>query len=60
MHFANNVLALLVLGTNGAIEGLALWVTPYSAADASLAPMLIGDLIAIGVVWLILTRLTRR
>jgi membrane protease YdiL (CAAX protease family) len=60
MHFANNVLALVVLGQSGAIQGLALWVTPYSAADASLAPVLIGDLIAIGAVWLILTRILRR
>lgn len=36
-HFANNVMALAVLATDGGVTGLALYVTPYAADEAGVA-----------------------
>lgn len=60
LHFANNVLALLVLATNGTITGLALWVTPYHISDPVLLPALLGDVTALTLAWILSARLTAR
>ena len=56
MHFANNCLALLFLATGDTLTGLALWRTPYAAADPSLVWSLAGDVAALAVTWAILAR----
>ncbi len=60
-HFANNLVAILILSTEGTIPGLALYLTPYSIGDTELVPLLtLGDLAAMVVVWLLLRRLLQR
>lgn len=60
LHFANNCLALLVISTGGQLPGLALWTTPYAGSDPQMMYALAGDIGAILIVWLILTRVLRR
>ena len=60
LHFANNTVALLVLATGGALPGLALWRTPYQAADPAMTGAMLGDLAAMLAIWAILARLLRR
>jgi membrane protease YdiL (CAAX protease family) len=60
LHFGNNSVALLVLATQGAIPGLALYRTPYAAADPTVAGMMLGDVLAMLAVWLLVVRLTAR
>ena len=60
MHFGNNVVALLVLATDGALRGLALFVTPYRASDPAVIGAALGDIAALAAVWFILVRLLRR
>lgn len=60
-HFANNLVAVLILSTDGTIPGLALYLTPYSIDDTELVPLLsVGDLGVMVLVWLILRRILRR
>ena len=60
-HFANNMVALLILSTDGTITGLALYLTPYSIDDMELVPLLsLGDMATMVVLWLILRRVLRR
>ena len=40
-HFANNVVAVLVLALNGNLSGLALYVTPFGAEAVEILPNLI-------------------
>ena len=53
MHFANNVLALLILPVSGALDGLGLFRTPYLSDDPDLAGMIGGDLIGKQSGWLL-------
>lgn len=46
-HFANNTIAILFLAVQGTIPGLALFVTPYSAADTIHLPWLVASDLAI-------------
>jgi len=60
-HFANNAVAILLVAVKGSVTGLALYLTPYDAADASQIPLLsMSDLGVMALVWLILRRLLRR
>ncbi len=60
-HFANNLIAIVVLSTDNTITGLSRYLTPYSINDSDLVPMLtIGDLMTMILVWLILRRVLRR
>ena len=60
-HFSNNAFALLFVSTDGTLTGMALFLTPYTAADASLMPiMLSADVITSILLWLILVRVLRR
>lgn len=60
LHFANNTLALLVIGTQGGIPGLALYLTPYAASDPTVSAMVLGDGLALALIWLVMVRLTAR
>ena len=60
-HFSNNAFALLFVSTDGTLTGMALFLTPYTAADANLMPiMLSADVITSILLWLILVRVLRR
>ncbi len=60
-HFANNVLAIVFIATDGSITGLALYVTPYQASDTAVLPMLmLGDVAVMALAWLTLRRLLQR
>lgn len=55
LHFANNCVAILVIATQGTITGLALYVTPYSAAEVTVtAPLVLADLATLALLWAIL------
>ncbi|WP_226780251.1 CPBP family intramembrane glutamic endopeptidase [Oceaniglobus trochenteri] len=59
-HFANNLLAILVLATKGTITGLSLFVTPYAVDDAQVMQRLVlGDMALLLVAWAILRRVLR-
>lgn len=61
LHFANNVVALLLISTKGTITGLALYVTPYAASEVTITgPLLMADLSLIIAVWFVLRLLLRR
>lgn len=60
-HFANNVFALLVVSVKGSITGLALFVTPFRVTELdAAAPMILADILGLGIVWLLLRRALRR
>ena len=53
-HFANNAVALLVVGVSGNLDGLALWSLPIDLKDAGAArPALILDFATMIVSWLL-------
>lgn len=59
-HFANNAIALLVIGIAGNLDGLALWSLPLDLKDTEAArPALILDFATMTVSWL-LARLSLR
>lgn len=58
MHFANNSAALLVLASDGALPGLALFRTPYPA-DA-IGWLIVGDVIVLLFGWAAARRILRR
>ena len=61
LHFCNNVAALLIVALDGQMTGLALYVTPYSFEDSDLLRrVLIGDMVAQIITWLIIVRILRR
>ena len=60
LHFANNVAALLLLSTNGALSGMALFVTPYAVSDPMVARVLQTEIAALLVTWLLARLLLRR
>lgn len=51
-HFANNVFALLVIALNGPLSGLALYTTPFTAAETdTLLPLIARDMAATVAFW---------
>lgn len=53
LHFANNASAILVVALDGSISGLALWRTPFDAADVdTLRPLVAQELLLSAIVWL--------
>ncbi len=52
-HFANNTLALLILGMDGMVSGLSLFVTPFDASDPEAGPMILAASLTLGVAWLL-------
>jgi membrane protease YdiL (CAAX protease family) len=60
-HFANNVMAVAVLSTEGTITGLSLFVTPYSVAEAATFDALIlVDLGFLVLAWWLVRRMVAR
>jgi membrane protease YdiL (CAAX protease family) len=60
-HFANNVLALAVLATDGTITGLALLVTPYTVDGEGVARLaLLADFAILTLAWLLCRVALRR
>lgn len=54
-HFANNVVAILILSLDGSITGLALYLTPFdTSATDILAPLLMRDMGVTLAIWLAL------
>lgn len=61
LHFANNLVALTVIGTQGALPGLALWRTPWTLAEAPAAPLLIAlDMGILAAIWAAIRALLKR
>lgn len=61
LHFANNIVAILVISTKGTITGLSLYLTPYAASEVTITgPLLLADLGLIIVVWGVLRWILRR
>ena len=61
LHFANNIVAILLISTKGTITGLALYVTPYAASEVTITgPLLMADLALIILVWAALRWVLRR
>jgi len=59
-HFANNVIAILILATKGTITGMALFVTPYAVDDAGpLRLLMFGDMGMLLVAWVLVRRALR-
>lgn len=60
-HFANNFFALLVIGTQGTLTGLARYITPYGMDDvAAIRQGIPLDLLVMVAIWLVLRRLVSR
>jgi len=60
-HFANNVMAILVISANGTITGLSLFTTPYAASDTVALPVQVSlDLATMILAWAVLRRVVRR
>ncbi len=52
LHFANNMLAILLFTTGEALDGLALYRLPFAASDTEvLLPMIALDMLGMGLVW---------
>ncbi len=57
LHFANNCVALLIVATQGSLQGLALRLTPYKTSDiANLGWPILIDAAFLIVVWFIVRR----
>lgn len=51
-HFANNVVAILIVALDGELSGLALYVTPFGADAAEiLQPLILRDMLTTVVIW---------
>lgn len=51
-HFANNIAAILVLGMDGALSGLALYTAPIGPTDTeAFIPLLLCDMATTVVIW---------
>ena len=60
-HFANNVLALAVIATDGTITGLALYLTPYTAdAEGAARLALVADYSLLAAAWALCRLALRR
>jgi membrane protease YdiL (CAAX protease family) len=60
LHFANNMLAILLFTTGEALDGLALYRLPFSVSDTEvILPMIALDMMGMGLVW-VLCRLALR
>jgi len=61
LHFANNCLAILLISAMGGLDGLALFQLPTGPAHAEvLRPLLLADMVLMGVVWAACRLMLRR
>jgi membrane protease YdiL (CAAX protease family) len=52
VHFANNCVAILIVGVDGQLSGLALWRTPFGLGDAEvLIPLIYRDMAVTVAIW---------
>lgn len=59
-HFANNTFALLVMALDGPLSGLALYTTPFTAADTTiLLPLIARDMAVTLALWTVLRAVLR-
>ena len=59
-HFVNNIVAIMILATDGPLTGLALNVTPYGADAPILKYLMIADMASVILAWGILRRILQR
>ncbi|MEM1272480.1 MAG: CPBP family intramembrane glutamic endopeptidase [Pseudomonadota bacterium] len=60
LHFANNVVAILIISLEGPLSGLSLWWIPeVSIADRSLELALVRDIAVLCAIWLVIRRILR-
>ena len=60
-HFANNILAILVVSLEGPLSGLSLWTVSAGAIPPDLLQMaVLRDLALTAVIWLVIRQLLRR
>lgn len=60
LHFANNVIALLLIGVPGQLSGLALFHTPFRIDDtAHIVPLVSTHLVYLGFAWVAARRIMR-
>lgn len=53
-HFANNVVAILIVAMDGPLSGLALYVAPFSAADEAIRPLILLDMGTTLATWILI------
>lgn len=53
-HFANNVVAILVVALDGPLSGLALYTAPLSAASEEIRPLILLDMGTTVVTWVLI------
>lgn len=53
-HFANNVVAILIVALDGPLSGLALYTAPLSAASAEIRPLILLDMGTTLVTWMLI------
>ena len=59
-HFANNCISVLLISSDGAISGLALYLTPYGADELPPSVWLgISDLFLVLLCWILIRRVVR-
>lgn len=59
-HFANNVVAILIVSLDGPLSGLALHTAQVSAADASIRPLILLDMATTLVTWAVIRAIVPR
>lgn len=60
-HFANNMVALLILSLQGTLSGLSLYTTPYGPDDLVVLPgLVLADLAVLALTWALVRRAVRR
>lgn len=60
LHFINNVVAILLIGVDGALDGLSLFVTPYAMDAPVLRWLILFDTASLMLTWLVLRRVLSR
>ncbi|MFV1491351.1 CPBP family intramembrane glutamic endopeptidase [Phaeobacter sp. JH18-32] len=61
VHFANNIIAILLFGSPTSLSGLALYLVPFELSDpVVMRPMLWLDLAVVGFCWLVARLAIRR
>ncbi|MBY4894147.1 CPBP family intramembrane metalloprotease [Rhodobacteraceae bacterium N5(2021)] len=53
-HFANNVVAILIVALDGPLSGLALYTAPLSAASEEIRPLILLDMGTTVVTWVLI------
>jgi membrane protease YdiL (CAAX protease family) len=53
-HFANNVVAILLVSLDGPLSGLALYTAPISAASVEIRPLIFLDMGTTVVTWVLI------